>query len=156
MGAVEDYVAEVTAEDIRGTLFDFHHLRQEAIEYAPDEVELHERAIEDLLEFGKPEFYETVEIEDEPWVIVVIDGSAHLVRVRDDRCVEVRSVGPLDGGIYTEVTAADGTERLLEGTFTHPRLPGAIRIKAPRRRDRRFFEEIRVACRTWASRPARS
>src|SRR5688572_28947355 len=109
MGAVEDYISEVTADDIRGTLFDFHHVRQERVEYTPDEVDLQTRALKDLLDFGKPEFYETVEIADEPRILLVIDGAAHFVYVRDDGCVETLSVGPLDGGVYTEVTVADGT-----------------------------------------------
>lgn len=155
MSTIGDYVADVTTDDIRGTFFDYHHLRQIAVEYTPHEVELQERAIADLLERGHPEFYETVDIDDEPWILLMIDGSAHLIHVRDDRCVETRSIGPLAGGTYTEVTEADGTERLLVGTFTHPRLPGSIRINIPRKRNRRFFEELRAACRGWASKPTR-
>ncbi len=154
MGSVETYVTEVSVDDVRGTLFDYHQMHHEVAEYSPHEVELQTRAIEDILDLGTPEFYETVEIEHEPWILIVTEGAAHLVHVRDDRCVEAVSIGSLDGGVYAEVTEADGTERPLVGTFTHPRLPGAIQINIARRRDRRFYEDIRVACRRWASRPA--
>ncbi len=154
MGSVEQYVTEVSADDVRGTLFDYHHMHHEAPEYTPQEVELQTRAIDDILKLGTPEFYETVEIDHDPWILIVMDGAAHVVRVRDDRCVEAVSIGSLDGGVYTEVTEADGTERPLVGTYTHPRLPGTIQINIARRRDRRIYDDIRVACRKWASRPA--
>lgn len=156
MGLVEDYVTEVSVDDVRGTLFDYHHMHQEVAEYTPQEVELQTRAVEDILDLGTPEFYETVEIDHDPWIVMVIDGATHLVHVRDDRTVEALSVGSLDGGVYSEVTESDGTERPLLGTFTHPRLPGPIRISIARRRDRRFYEDIRIACRKWASRPVAS
>jgi hypothetical protein len=156
MGVVEEFIPEVTPDDIRGTLWDFHHMRHERVEYTPNEVDLQTRALEDLLDLGKPEFYETVEIADEPWLLLVIEGAAHLVHVLDDEFVETRSIGSLDEGLYTEVTEADGTERPLVGTFTHPRLPGPIRINIPRRRDRKVYADLRGACRRWASRSARS
>jgi hypothetical protein len=141
---------EVTSQ-IRDTFFDFHHLRTRQVALSEAESGLLWEALEELSRLGEPEFYDTVEIEDEPWLLVEIAGAAHLVHVEDDT-VETRSVGSLNGGTYFERVTMKGEDRALVGVFRHEgRLPGPIDIKINRWRDRPHFEGLRAACRRWAS-----
>lgn len=108
------------------------------------------QALEDVLETGDPDFYEAVEVDGTVCIVIVINGATHLVRPSETEVV-TWSVGSLDGGRYKERLFSGENGPGLEGTFAHPRLPGALVIRARRWEDFGRLKEIRGLFRHWAS-----
>lgn len=107
-------------------------------------------ALEELLETSAPDFYEAVEVDGVVCIVIVINGATHLVRPTKTEVV-TWSVGSLGGGTYKERLFSGENGRELEGTFGHPRLPGALVIHARRWEDFGRLKEIRALFRHWAS-----
>ena len=123
-------------------------------------------ALEKLLGGGELEAFAAFEFGDDVWTVVVVADAAHLVRL-EQQSVEIRFLGQVRGGNYTErfERGASGlrvTSRFEHGDLPDPRSfefstepvsPAAIREQAARARDDQL-ELLRTKLREWSRLPS--
>jgi hypothetical protein len=115
------------------------------------------RALESLAEAGDPEWWETVEIDGVPSILVFVKDAATIIQLDEEaKSAKTTYVGPLDGGTYEEVISSPGDDYALEGTFEHKRLPGKITIRAAGWSQFDAISDARAKFRDLASSPARA
>lgn len=112
-------------------------------------------AIREFLGEQKPELWGMIELQGESWMLVVIEGKAHLARFGGTDTqpqAEFRFLGSLAGGRYTETVRLDENEVILvDMRFEHPELPGGVLELKVDERGMRQRAPLRALLRTWGS-----
>jgi hypothetical protein len=137
--------ADITPKEIRDNFFLYHRRRDREVAWSDTELGLQWQALEDLLELGQPEFFETVEMGGKPSILVVIGGGAHIV-TQEGAEVEVRSVD-LRGGTYVEVQSASKDETTLICRFEHDALPAPLTFEIEKWEQRPSVADLRMQLR---------
>jgi hypothetical protein len=108
------------------------------------------RALESLVESGEPDFFEAVGVGDGIGILVVIDGSGHLVRISETEGTTL-SFGPLAGGTYTERIFYGEEGLRFEGKFEHQNLPEPLILDGHQPDEFNYLKDARDLFRRAAS-----
>lgn len=136
---------------IEDTYFRFFRTRGETAPPSERESNLRWRVLEDLLATGDPDFYATVEIDDTPTILIVIDDAAHLITTSEQEAV-AHSVGSLGGGTYEEhLGIGENDEYVIDARYRHPSLPGEIVVRTDSHDAAQRTKPTRDELRRWAS-----
>jgi hypothetical protein len=100
-----------------------------------------------VLDGREVQYADEIEVEGDPWVLVIADNKAHLLRVTDEASsLEAVFLGALPGGEYREII---GDTARLE--FSHPRLEQMkAKIVAEGSAEGGKLKQLRTVLRGWA------
>lgn len=94
-----------------------------------------------------------IDLDGEPWVLAVADAKARLLRFGSDGDLEIRFLGELHQGDYSEVLGYEGATKTIRLSFTHDRLPGG-QIEVEGQGTGEAITRLRATLRAWADAPS--